>query len=212
MGWRYIPTLLCSVTWSISGRIVWLTKSCCWRYSISFSSTNLITAAESQRSLFCTWSFRCRNFCIVFLTSGLALFLKVFKIARLPFLFSSFKYQLAKPALRLLPTWTLSVNGITKDKNGSLVPFSNSSRISYITLLGFFYGFSNMVTTKNVTYLTISLRAFKETTFRESWAWHFSSALPLLVKDCYSIYYVRYVEVRFIALDSGWHLYFFRTD
>ena len=135
MGWGYIPTLFCSVKRSISEIIVWLTKSGCWRYSISFSSANLITTAGSWRSLFRTWSFRGRNIRIVFLTSGLASFLKIFKIAGLPLSFSSFKYQMTKPALRLLPTWTLSGNGMTKDRNGSLVPFSNSSRISDKTFL-----------------------------------------------------------------------------
>ena len=169
MGWENIPTLLCSIKWSISGIIVWLTKSSCRRYSISFSSARLITAAGSWRSLFRTWSFRGRNFRIVFLASGLALFLQVFEFAKSPLLFSSFKYQLVKPTLRLLPTWPLSGNGITKEKDGSLVTFSNSSRIFDIACLVFFHGFSNMITTKNVTYLTVSLRAFKETTFGESW-------------------------------------------
>ena len=182
MGWEYIPTLLCSIKWSISGIIVWLTKSSGWRYSISFSPARLITAAGSWRSLFRTWSFRGRNFRIVFLTSGLALFLQVFKFAKSPLSFSIFKYQLVKPALRLLPTWTLFGYGITKDKDGSLVTFSNSSKISDIASLVFFYGFSNMITAKNVTYLTVSLRAFEETTFCESWSRNLSfhrKQLPL---------------------------------
>lgn len=115
--------------------IEWPKKSRVLRYLVKSRLVSLMTAVGACLPLFQMWSFRGRNFRISFLSIGSALFCKVFNIDKFPLSLESFKYQFAKLALRLLPTWTLSGMGTNRASWGSTVPFSRFSIISVIDFL-----------------------------------------------------------------------------